>query len=631
VADNTVSVDVELAIKKATADLEKLTGRFDTFASKAEKGIGGVDKKLGFMRLSLANLAGDMAGKALAAVTGFAASMVRDGIKAAQGYEDALTELNTALQLSGNYSAKASKDFEDYAAAIQATTKYSDDAVLSAGALIANISGLSGGALQKATQQAIDLSAALGKDLGTTAQLVGKVMVGETGTLSKYGIVIGEAGSKAEKTARAIEALAKFNGAAEKQAQTYSGAVEKLKNNYGDLQKQIGFFVTQNPAVIQAINITSGLFSKWASNVQGAGKDTKLTGEILRTFGVIVGSVFLVVDPFWRLITAVGNAMAYVWKSTQAAGQALSGDFSGALDTAKSSADNFKGFFKDLGLTSEGGLSVFGKMGLDVIDATKALKDFNGEVSKTEAPTIKPPEPIEPIIEAEKAKQESFLETLLFQTSISDQKRALDDANAALDKARLDKDVEATLKATEAKAKAEKAFRNAQVQGTMTALGTIATLQNSTNRELFFIGKAAAIAQATISAFQGAASALASVPYPYNFVAAGLVGAAGLAQVANIASTQPGFETGGIVGGNSMSGDNVPIRVNSREAVMTLDQQQRLFDIANGGASAGGGGITVIVEGNVIADSPSRIDELAERISERVRFNNTPLYASRMV
>lgn len=630
-ADNTVSVDVELAIKKATADLEKLTGRFSTFADKAERGIGGVDKKLGFMRLSLANLAGDMAGKALAAVTGFAASMVRDGIKAAQGYEDALTELNVALQLSGNYSAKASKDFEDFASAIQATTKYSDDAVLSAGALIANISGLSGGALQKATQQAIDLSAALGKDLGTTAQLVGKVMVGETGTLSKYGIVIGDAGTKAEKTARAIEALAKFNGAAEKQAQTYSGAVEKLKNNYGDLQKQIGNLIIQNPSVIQAINLASSVFAKWADNTKKVGPEFQGVSQLMRILGITVGAVFLIIDPFWRALTSIGSALSIVAWAAGSASRALQGDFSGAVNSAKEAGNSFMDVLKDWGLTESGGTSVFGKMGIDVIDATKALKDFNGVVSAVEPPPIKPPEDPALVIENEGLKQTSFLETLLFQTSIADQEQALKDANAALDKARLEKDVEATNKAVEAKSKAEKAFRNAQVQGTMTALGTIATLQNSTNRELFMIGKAAAIAQATISAFQGAASALASVPYPYNFVAAGLVGAAGLAQVANIASTQPGFETGGIVGGNSMTGDNVPIRVNSREAVMTLDQQQRLFDIANGGAAAGGGGVTIIVEGNVIADSPSRIDELAEAISNRVRFANTPLYASRMV
>lgn len=627
-ADNTVSVDVELAIKKATADLEKLTGRFDTFASKAEKGIGGVDKKLGFMRLSLANLAGDMAGKALAAVTGFAASMVRDGIKAAQGYEDALTELNTALQLSGNYSAKASKDFEDYAAAIQATTKYSDDAVLSAGALIANISGLSGGALQKATQQAIDLSAALGKDLGTTAQLVGKVMVGETGTLSKYGIVIGEAGTKAEKTARAIEALSKFKGAAEKQAQTYSGAIEKLKNNYGDLQKEIGKLVTQNPQVIGAINATSKFFANLASQVEKnkTGVTEFIQGALIGLFTYLrIGLTIL--DMQARAWLFLGNTLQTVAYGAKAVGLALTKDFDGAgkaLDDMKTNATQAAA---NLGLL-DGGASIFGNLEKAIGAAADEMLRLN--TAQAEAPSKDLTKEKEAVAETEIAKQESFLETLLFQTSIADQEQALKDANAALDKARLEKDVEATNKATEAKAKAEKAFRSAQVQGTMTALGTIATLQNSTNRELFFIGKAAAIAQATISAFQGAASALASVPYPYNFVAAGLVGAAGLAQVANIASTQPGFETGGIVGGNSMSGDNVPIRVNSREAVMTLDQQQRLFDIANGGA-ASGGGVTVIVEGNVIADSPSRIDELAEAISNRVRFNNTPLYASRVV
>lgn len=51
------------------------------------------------------------------------------------------------------------------------------------------------------------------------------------------------------------------------------------------------------------------------------------------------------------------------------------------------------------------------------------------------------------------------------------------------------------------------------------------------------VGRAAAIAQATIDTYQAANNALASVPFPFNIIAAGTTIAAGLKNVANIVST----------------------------------------------------------------------------------------------
>lgn len=64
-----------------------------------------------------------------------------------------------------------------------------------------------------------------------------------------------------------------------------------------------------------------------------------------------------------------------------------------------------------------------------------------------------------------------------------------------------------------------------------------------------------------------------------SWLAFGLTGAA---QLASIVATIKGFATGGIVGGNSTTGDKVPIRVNSGEMVLNKGQQARLFAMANG-------------------------------------------------
>ncbi len=80
-------------------------------------------------------------------------------------------------------------------------------------------------------------------------------------------------------------------------------------------------------------------------------------------------------------------------------------------------------------------------------------------------------------------------------------------------------------------------------------LGAAASLMQSHNRKMFEIGKIAAIANAVVSTYQAAAQALKEVPYPFNFVAAATVIAAGFVQVANIKSTSFGGGGGGGGGG----------------------------------------------------------------------------------
>lgn len=59
-------------------------------------------------------------------------------------------------------------------------------------------------------------------------------------------------------------------------------------------------------------------------------------------------------------------------------------------------------------------------------------------------------------------------------------------------------------------------------------------------------------------------------------------GISGTAQLVSMVATISQFATGGIVGGNQKSGDNVLVRVNSGEMILNAAQQAQLFAIANG-------------------------------------------------
>ncbi|WP_428064466.1 phage tail tape measure protein [Candidatus Avelusimicrobium fimicolum] len=70
--------------------------------------------------------------------------------------------------------------------------------------------------------------------------------------------------------------------------------------------------------------------------------------------------------------------------------------------------------------------------------------------------------------------------------------------------------------------------------------------------------------------------------------------AIGAGIMAAVLAFADGFATGGVVPGNSFSGDNVLARVNSGEMILNHAQQARLFDIAEGNTEPGGAGGAVI-------------------------------------
>lgn len=100
--------------------------------------------------------------------------------------------------------------------------------------------------------------------------------------------------------------------------------------------------------------------------------------------------------------------------------------------------------------------------------------------------------------------------------------------------------------------------------------------------------------QWTVSSLQAAANIAEGISKcfaqqgPYGFITSALVAAAGAAQIATIIASKPqppAFAAGGVVPGNSYSGDRITAMVNSGEMVLTRQQQARLFEIANGAGS----------------------------------------------
>ena len=97
----------------------------------------------------------------------------------------------------------------------------------------------------------------------------------------------------------------------------------------------------------------------------------------------------------------------------------------------------------------------------------------------------------------------------------------------------------------------------------------------------------AQIAFSTATAIaKGIADAM-TLMYPANLAAMASTIAAIIAGIAQAKSAMAGYQEGGIIPGNSYTGDKVLIRSNSDEMVLTKKQQTELFRIANGRGGSG--------------------------------------------
>ena len=119
---------------------------------------------------------------------------------------------------------------------------------------------------------ALDVSAGTGKDLISTATVIGKVYNGNVGALKRYGIVV-------KSGATATEALGemqkKYAGQAEAYGESSAGAADRMSISWGNLVEAAGRFSVEVLHVDESLNIASlkmqrmadGEMKSWASSM----------------------------------------------------------------------------------------------------------------------------------------------------------------------------------------------------------------------------------------------------------------------------------------------------------------------------------------------------------------------------
>lgn len=241
---------------------------------QASQALGGTTAAANKNTSALASVKGAYVAAAGAAMAlAGAYRFVASSLEAAAQQEAAVNRLNLSLKNQGIYSESTSAALQRYATELQRASTFGDEAIMEGEALLASF-GMNEQQIIRTTKAAADFAAATGRDLRTSMELLGKAFAGNTGEMSRYGIVIDQSIPKAERFEYALNMMEeRFGGQALEATKNYAGQMQQLSNSWGDLKEQAGGIIAQlldlntilggATAALNAANDSGGRMPEW--------------------------------------------------------------------------------------------------------------------------------------------------------------------------------------------------------------------------------------------------------------------------------------------------------------------------------------------------------------------------------
>lgn len=177
-------------------------------------------------------------------------SAISEGINA----EASLNKFNASLRAAGMFSQSTSQSFQQFASAMQETTKFTDDEILSLSSLALNYAKNEEQA-KKLTAAAIELAAATGQSADSALQQLGGTLNGSVGKLSKLGGGFSQLTDAQLKSGAAIDLVAeRFRGLASSEITTFSGILGQITKAWNDWSEVTGLAIIQSPKLKAFLN-----------------------------------------------------------------------------------------------------------------------------------------------------------------------------------------------------------------------------------------------------------------------------------------------------------------------------------------------------------------------------------------
>ena len=217
------------------ADAKGAIREFDKIGKEAAKASGKVEGKFAKLSNNLTNIGSGVALGGIAVLGGLGKLAMMS-----EEAEKQTLKLDNSIKNSTQSFAGNGKALKDLANDLQQVTASDADALVGAESLLVSF-GLTEDQIKTLLPLVNDFSRKFGVDLEASAKVVGKALNGSTGGLKKYGVEIDKTSLKADAFGTVVEGLAgSVGGFARTEGKTFSGQLEILKNNLGDLAESVG-------------------------------------------------------------------------------------------------------------------------------------------------------------------------------------------------------------------------------------------------------------------------------------------------------------------------------------------------------------------------------------------------------
>lgn len=227
--------------KRALSDIEKATEgvkkEIDRLSQAQVKSENAINKTMGALKA---------AAGAWVAYKVVVSTFIKNSIE----QQRVETQLAAVLKSTGNAAGVTAKQITTMASEMQSMTAFGDEAVIGMQSLLLTFRNIKSDNFKAATMAILDMSTAMGMDLKGAAMQVGRALndpIQGITRLQRVGITFSDSQKDVIKnlveTGRASEAQvlilkeleAQFGGSAKAATNTLGGAIQQLKNSFGDL------------------------------------------------------------------------------------------------------------------------------------------------------------------------------------------------------------------------------------------------------------------------------------------------------------------------------------------------------------------------------------------------------------
>jgi hypothetical protein len=213
------------------------------------------------------------------ALVGMGAAALVFGKQSVTAYAEAETAQSKLTEAYRKFPAMANVSIgsiRELNSALALKTRFDDDATASGQAVLAGFK-LTGSQVRELTPLLQDYAARTGKDLPTAARDLGKAVLGQGKALKGVGLNFKDTGDRGKNLDQIMRGLrTQVGGFATSEGRTAAGQAEILKNQFGELQEDVGAQLI--PALSKTMTVLMGV-SAWAQNNQG--KALALAGAVV--------------------------------------------------------------------------------------------------------------------------------------------------------------------------------------------------------------------------------------------------------------------------------------------------------------------------------------------------------------